>query len=59
MDIGIFRGVLTVILLVLFLGIWGWSWSRKRKDEFQRAAELPLEDDSKPPPYDTKKEQSP
>lgn len=58
MDIGTLRGVLTLLLLALFLGIWAWSWSRKRNDDFKRASELPLEDDSKPPPHDNVKEQS-
>ena len=49
MDIGTIRGLITVILLVLFLGVWAWSWSRKRKQEFDEAAQLPLEDDTRPP----------
>lgn len=57
MDIGTLRGILTAILLALFVGIWAWSWSRKRKRDFDRLSEMPLEDDSKPPP-DTDKEQS-
>lgn len=57
MDIGTLRGVLTALLLILFLGIVAWSWSRKRNDEFRRASELPLEDDTKPP-QDHNKEQS-
>lgn len=49
MDIGEFRGVLTALLLVLFLGIWAWSWSRKRDEEFGEAEQLPLEDGGRPP----------
>ena len=45
MDIGTLRGVLTAILLVLFLGIVFWAWSRKRRSEFDEAAQLPLDDD--------------
>ncbi|MGB5247259.1 MAG: cbb3-type cytochrome c oxidase subunit 3 [Woeseia sp.] len=59
MDIGTLRGLLTATLLILFLAVWAWTWSRKRKDTFERMAEMPLEDDSKPPPVDTRKEQSP
>jgi cytochrome c oxidase cbb3-type subunit 4 len=58
MEIGTFRGLLTALLLLLFLGIWAWSWSRKRKVDFERAANLPLEDDTRPPPQNTNKEQS-
>jgi cytochrome c oxidase cbb3-type subunit 4 len=56
MDIGTIRGLLTALLLILFLGIVIWSFSRKRKGEFERAAKLPLEDDSKPPAADDGKE---
>ena len=58
MDIGTFRGLLTALLLILFLGIWARSWSRKRSVEFDRAAELPLEDDTRPPPSETNEEQT-
>jgi cytochrome c oxidase cbb3-type subunit 4 len=49
MDIGLFRGLLTAILLLLFIGLWIWSWSRKRAAEYEAAAQLPLEDDAAPP----------
>tara|TARA_R110002167_G_scaffold180956_8_gene381174 strand:- start:270 stop:485 length:216 start_codon:yes stop_codon:yes gene_type:complete len=39
-------GVMTGILLFLFIGICIWSWSSKRKDSFDRMARLPLEDDA-------------
>lgn len=40
-----FNGILTALLLLMFLGIWAWSWSSKRKPDFERMANLPLEDD--------------
>lgn len=58
MDIGIIRGLLTATLLILFLGIWAWSWSRKRSTEFDAAALMPLEDDSRPPGLNTNEEQT-
>lgn len=59
MDIGIFRGLITASILVLFIGIWAWSWSRKRHADFDAAAQLPLGDDSIPPAReDTKEQQS-
>jgi cytochrome c oxidase cbb3-type subunit 4 len=58
MDLGLVRGLLTVTLFLLFLGIWAWSWSRKRQVEFDAAAQLPLEDDSRPPEYTENKEHS-
>jgi cytochrome c oxidase cbb3-type subunit 4 len=54
MDMGDFRGVITVALLILFIALWAWTWSRKRKPEFDEAARLPLEDDETPPQADTK-----
>lgn len=37
-------GMITLALLVLFLGGWAWAWSPRRKREFDAAASLPLED---------------
>lgn len=39
-------GIVTALLLVLFVGGWIWAWSPKRKREFEDAAHLPLEDDN-------------
>jgi len=38
-------GLMTALLLILFIGICVWSWSGKRKESFDRMAKLPLEDD--------------
>jgi len=40
-----FFGLLTLLLMVLFLGIVVWAFSSKRKKDFDAAARLPLEDD--------------
>jgi len=48
MEVGLFRGLITVLILVLFIGIWAWSWSRSRHTEFDAAARLPLGDDRRP-----------
>jgi cytochrome c oxidase cbb3-type subunit IV len=45
MDIGTFRGVLTAILMALFIALVFWAYSRRRKRDFDEAARLPLEDD--------------
>jgi len=39
-------GLMTGLLLILFIGICIWSWSGKRKESFDRMASLPLEEDS-------------
>ena len=45
MDAGTWRGVFTVVMLLMFVGICLWAWSSRRKDDFAEAAQLPLEDD--------------
>ena len=38
-------GILTAVLIVLFIGIVAWAWSRRRRDDFAAAAGLPLLED--------------
>ena len=45
MDAGEWRGVFTVVMFVLFIGICIWAWSSRRKADFDEAAQLPLDDD--------------
>lgn len=49
MSAGFINGIVTAVLLVLFVGLVLWAWSGKRKADFDRAARLPLEDDPKRP----------
>jgi len=58
MDIGLFRGLVTVVLFALFIGLWFWSWSKKRDTEFSAAARLPLEEGDRPPAVDKDQEQN-
>ena len=37
-------GIVTLILIALFLGGWAWAWSPRRKADFEAAARTPLED---------------
>jgi len=53
MDIGTFRGLVTALLMALFIGLVIWAYSRKRDAEFTAAAALPLEDDDAPPRTET------
>jgi cytochrome c oxidase cbb3-type subunit 4 len=46
MDLGMFRGLVTGVLLVLFLWLIAWAWSRKRAPAFDAAARAPLEEDA-------------
>jgi cytochrome c oxidase cbb3-type subunit 4 len=49
MDIGVFRGLVTGVLLGLFVWLAIWSWSRKRRSTFDAAAQMPLDDDGPRP----------
>ncbi len=42
------RGLVTVILMALFVGLWFWTWSKKRVDEYSEAARVPLEPELDP-----------
>ncbi len=53
MDLGTFRGLVTALLMTLFVGFVIWAYSRGRHAEFTRAADLPLEDDDAPPRTET------
>ncbi len=45
MDINVFRGLVTGVLLGLFVWLVFWAWSTSRKSDFDEAAKLPLEDE--------------
>ena len=47
MDINLFRGIATAILLFAFVGMWIWAWRPARKSDFEEAANLPLKEDDK------------
>jgi cytochrome c oxidase cbb3-type subunit IV len=49
MDAGDWRGVFTLVMFVLFIGICVWAWSGRRKSDFDEAAQLPLEDETQIP----------
>ncbi|MGV8943342.1 cbb3-type cytochrome oxidase subunit 3 [Thermomonas sp.] len=37
-------GIVTSIMLVLFVLGWAWAWNPRRKAEFDEAAQLPFDD---------------
>ena len=45
MDIGTFRGIVTAVLLGLFVWLTVWAFSKSRRAAFEEAARLPLEDE--------------
>jgi len=38
-------GVITVAMMLLFIGIWIWAWRKRHKAVFDRMAVLPMEDE--------------
>ncbi len=50
MDAGLLRGIFTLLMVILFVGICFWAWSWKRKPTFDAAARQPLETDDGAPP---------
>ncbi|WP_104202719.1 cbb3-type cytochrome oxidase subunit 3 [Billgrantia saliphila] len=53
MDTGTFRGIITGLLIIAFLGITWWAYSRRRKPDFDEAAQLPFADDDEQPNRDS------
>jgi cytochrome c oxidase cbb3-type subunit IV len=45
---GHLSGVMTAVLMLVFIGIAVWAWSGKRRQGFDAAARLPLEEDTAP-----------
>ena len=45
MDVNLFRSVMTLVLLAVFVAIWMWAWSGKQRDRFAEAAAIPLNDE--------------
>ena len=39
------HGIMTLILMIVFIGIVIWAWSGERVPGFDEAARLPLRDD--------------
>jgi cytochrome c oxidase cbb3-type subunit 4 len=50
MDIGTVRGLITLLLLLAFIGLVFWAYSKRRKADFEEMAQLPFRE------YPTEKE---
>jgi cytochrome c oxidase cbb3-type subunit 4 len=46
MDYGTFRGIFTLVLLVLFIAIVLWAYSKRSKKSFDEAANAIFEDEN-------------
>ena len=40
-----FQSIWTVIVFIIFVGIFLWAWSSKNKAAFDEASKIPLEDE--------------
>jgi cytochrome c oxidase cbb3-type subunit IV len=47
--IGIVRGVITLVLMILFIALVRWAWSSRRKELFDSMARMPLDEDAERP----------
>ncbi|MFQ2291807.1 cbb3-type cytochrome oxidase subunit 3 [Aeromonas enteropelogenes] len=45
MDYGTFRGLYTLLLMAIMIGIFIWAYSKRRKTAFDEAANLVFADD--------------
>ena len=41
---GHLAGIVTVLVMAIFIGIWAWAWLPRHKDAFDALARLPLEE---------------
>jgi cytochrome c oxidase cbb3-type subunit 4 len=42
---GHFVGVVILVIMMSFIGIWVWAWLPHHEDEFATLARLPLDED--------------
>jgi len=47
MDYGTYRGILTLVILVLFIVIVVWAFNKRTKNRFDSAANAIFEDENK------------
>ncbi|MEW9625072.1 cbb3-type cytochrome oxidase subunit 3 [Rhodanobacter geophilus] len=45
---GQLAGVMIVLMLLSFIGIWIWAWRRYHQPVFDRMAQLPMQDEGLP-----------
>jgi cytochrome c oxidase cbb3-type subunit 4 len=44
-DVGTVRGLVTLALMLAFVGLVIWAYSSRRKKDFDEAARLPFDED--------------
>lgn len=48
MELGVIRGIGTVVLLASFIALVIWAWSPRQRRRFDEASRLPFLDDEAP-----------
>lgn len=43
-------GIITTVLMLLFISIWIWAWRAKHRRVFEQLARLPMSDELEPMP---------
>jgi len=46
MNWGVVSGIATLVSMIAFIGVVLFSYSSRRKDDFERMARMPLEEDN-------------
>jgi cytochrome c oxidase cbb3-type subunit 4 len=41
----VFQSIWTLVVMVIFLGVFAWAYSSRNKQNFEDAGRLPLDDD--------------
>jgi cytochrome c oxidase cbb3-type subunit 4 len=47
---GHLAGVVTVVIMATFIGIWIWVWNARHKPKYDALARLPMDDVGDPAP---------
>ena len=47
MSAGTWSGIVTAVLIVLFVAVWIWAYSKRRKSSFDAASRMPLDEEDK------------
>ena len=45
MDLNVLRSLATLMMFVLFIGIWVWAWGRRQQSGFKDAEMVPFIDE--------------
>ncbi|QSX31665.1 MULTISPECIES: cbb3-type cytochrome oxidase subunit 3 [Shewanella] len=45
MDYGTLQGIVTIVVMLTFVGIFAWAYSSRRKKQFDEAANLVFSDE--------------